>query len=57
MLDGSEHPSPLDKELELQLYQLLGKFRRVCLISVEITEERLLEKFMILRLQSTRLLG
>ena len=44
MLDGSEHLSWSDKELERQLYQLLGKSRRVCVITVEMIEERLLEK-------------
>lgn len=57
MLDGSKHSSWSDKELELQLYQLLGKSRRVCVIIVEMTEERLLEKCKTLRLQFTRFLG
>lgn len=57
MLDGSKHPSWSDKELELQLYQLLGKSGRVYVITVEMTEERLLERFKTLRLQSTRFLG
>ncbi len=57
MLDGFEHPSWSDKESELQLYQLLGKSRRACIITVEMIEERLLKKFKTLRLQSTRFLG
>ena len=57
MLDGSERLSWSDKELERQLYQLLGKSRGVCVITVEMIEERLLERSKTLGLQSTRLLG
>ncbi len=46
-----------DKGLELLLYHLLGKSREACVITVEMIEERLLEKVKILRLQSTRFLG
>ena len=42
MLDGSEHLSRSDKELELQLYQLLDKSRRACVMTVEMIEDRLL---------------
>ena len=57
MLDGSEHLSWSDKELERRLYELLGRSGGVCVITNEMIEWRLLEKCKALGLQSTRLLG
>lgn len=46
-----------DEGLKLLLYHLLGKYREACVVTLEMIEERLLEKIKILRLQSTRFLG